>query len=116
MLCRLRLVKVSPSFWQIAEVWRIPWYGVSGTWEILQGIGKQLFTKNGAASYLAAVPFEVGSDSPACAGRRTLAVLYTTMTPNFVVIGIIPEQALLLYHQIVPGEVLAITRNLGAKP
>ncbi len=115
LLWRLRFVKFSPSFRQMAEVRRIPGYAVSGTWEILQGIAKQLF-KGGAPSYLAAVPFEVGSDSSECAGRRVLAVLYTTMTPNFLVIGIIREQGLLLYHQIVPGEVLNITRNLGAKP
>ncbi len=116
VVARLGLVKFRPSFGQLAEIRRIPWYAVSGTWEIIQGVGKQLFSKRGAASYLAAVPFEVGPDDSANAGRRALAVLYTTMTPNFVVVGIIREQGLMLYHQIVPGEVLQLTRDLGAKP
>jgi len=116
LLWRLRLVEFRLNFRQMAEIERIPWYAVSGTWEILQGIAKQLFTKRGAPSYLAAVPFEIGSNGHAEPGRRALAVFYTTRTPNFVVIGIIREQSLLLYHQIVPAEVLTITRNLGAKP
>lgn len=113
---RLGLVKCRPSLRQIAEGWRIPWYVVRGTWEITQAIWNQLFSKSGAASYLAAVPFDAGPDDPECAGRRALAVLYTTMTPNFVVIGIVREQRLLLFHQILPGEILPMTRNLGANP
>lgn len=116
LLWRLRRVKFRLNLQQIIEAKRIPALAVSGTWELLQGLGKQLFTKRGAPSYIAAVPFEVGSNGPTSTGRRALAVLYTTMTPNFVVIGIIREQALLLYHQIVPGKVLTITRKLGAKP
>ncbi len=115
MVHRLGLTKFRWSWRQIVEAWRIPWYAVSGTWEILQGIRKQLFTKTGAPSRLAAVRFKAGTDDAASAGRRGLAVLYTTMTPNFIVIGIIREQGLLVYHQIIPGEVLAITRNLGAE-
>ncbi len=112
---RLRLVKFRPTWRQIAECWAIPWYAVSGTWEIIRGIGRQVFTRRGAPSYLAAVPFEVGADDPQNAGRRALAVFYTTLTPNFVVVGVIREQGLLLYHQILPGEVLPMTRKLGAK-
>ncbi len=112
---RLGLVKFRPGLHEVGEIWRIPWYAVSGTWEILQGIGKQLFSKEGAPSYLAAVPFKVGPDTSANCGRRGLAILYTTMTPNFVVLGVVEEQGLLLYHQIVPGDVLRITRNLGAR-
>ncbi len=111
---RVCLVKFSLSLRQTAEIWRLPGYAISGTWEIFQGIGKQLFSKRGAPTHLSAVPFEVGSGAPACVGRRTLAVLYTTMTPNFIVLGVVREQGLLLYHQIIPGEVLQLTQNLGA--
>ncbi len=112
---RVCSVNFRPSLRQAAEIWRMPGYAVSGTWEILQGIGKQLFSKRRAPSYLASVPFAVGSEEPADVGRRALAVVYTTMTPNFIVLGVIREQGLLLYHQIIPGEVLQMTQNLGAK-
>jgi hypothetical protein len=49
-------------------------------------------------------------------GRRVLAVGYTTLTPNFVVLGIARKQGLLLYHQVLAGEVLEMTRKLGARP
>ncbi len=113
---RLGLVKFSPSLRQIAEAWRLPWYALSDTWKLLQAIGKQLFSKAGAPGSLVAVPFEVGQDEPASAGRRALAVLYTTMTPNSVVLGVIQEQQLLLYHQLIPGDLPQTTQNLGAKP
>jgi multisubunit Na+/H+ antiporter MnhE subunit len=99
----------------VLEAWRIPWSVVSGTVEVLHGLSKQLFTRAGAPSFLAAVPFRTGNPrSLATHGRCALAVTYTTATPNFIVIGIIEEQKLLLYHQILPGEVITMTRNLGA--
>jgi hypothetical protein len=79
-------------------------------------LAKQIFTREGAASFTAAVPFTVGRDTPVTMGRRALAVTYTTITPNFVVLGIVKEPGLLLYHQIVPGKILRMTRHLGAKP
>ncbi|HWE04244.1 MAG TPA: hypothetical protein VG326_17695 [Tepidisphaeraceae bacterium] len=94
----------------------LPWYALTGTWEVLQSLAKQLFTQAGAPSLIAAVAFDVGDDDPICAGRRALAVSYTTITPNFVVLGIVYDQRLLLYHQILPGEVLTMTRHLGARP
>ncbi len=105
-----------PTFRELSEIWRIFGYTFSGTWEILKGLAIQLFTKNGAPSLIRAVEYQVGGDDPRSVGRRALAVAYTTLTPNFVVLGIIPEQRILLYHQILPGEVLQMTINLGAKP
>ena len=101
----------------VAQAWRMPWYALTGTGEVLKGLAMQLFTSGGAPSFLAAVPFDVGEkDDVADAGRRALAVTYTTATPNFVVLGVIEEQRLMLYHQIVPGDVIAVTRKLGARP
>ncbi|MBV8780441.1 MAG: hypothetical protein JO353_03505 [Phycisphaerae bacterium] len=113
-------VKFHPTARHWAEIWRIPWYMLSGTFEILQALGKQLFTKEGAPSFVATVPFDCGGDDSQSAGRRALAVTYTTLTPNFVIFGIVERTAtspdLLLYHQVIPGEVLQMTQNLGARP
>jgi multisubunit Na+/H+ antiporter MnhE subunit len=100
----------------IVQAIYLPWYALDGTWEIMHALAKQLFAKPGAPSFTAAVPFEVGGKDEASAGRRALAVSYTTITPNFVVLGIIRRQRLMLYHQILPGKVLTMTRNLGARP
>lgn len=99
----------------VLQAWRMGWYAIDGTFEVLQGLCKQLFTRAGAPSFVAAVPFTIGNDNSLYShGRRALAITYTTATPNFIVLAIIEDQKLLLYHQIVPGEVLTMTRNLGA--
>lgn len=111
------LVRFKPTFRELLEAWRIPYYAVQGSWELFKALGNQLFTERGAESLIRAVPFAVGeNDDPHAAARRALAVTYTTLTPNFVVLGIAHKQALMLYHQVLPGEVLQMTINLGARP
>jgi len=101
----------------VLQFWYMPWYAISGTVEIMHALAKQLFTRAGAPSFLAAVHFEIGSETNIeDAGRRALAVTYTTATPNFVVLGLVKKQNLIIYHQLIPGEVLTITRKLGARP
>ena len=110
------VVHFKPMLRELLEAWRLPYYAVQGSWELFKALGKQLFTKKGAESLVRAVPFEVGNEDAHSSGRRALAVFYTTLTPNFVVFGIAHKQALLLYHQVLPGEVLQMTINLGARP
>lgn len=116
VFARLGLVHVRPSAADLMQAWRIPGYVVTGTIEVLHGLLQQLFTRTGAPSALRAVRFEAVGDDAHSAARRALALTYTTLTPNFLVLGIVAEQRLLLYHQIQPGEVLLMTRNLGARP
>lgn len=113
----LGVVAFRPRLRDLAQAWRIPWYMVEGTWELGRAMGRQLFTRDGASSIVYAVPFEMGSpDNPADAARRALAIFYTTITPNFVVLGFVSEQRIMLYHQVLPGPVLQMTVNLGARP
>ncbi len=101
----------------IVQAWRVPWSALTGTGTVLYGLFRQLFTRDGAPSFLGAVSFDVGGmDDPAAAGRRALAVAYTSFTPNSVVLGIVPGQRLLLYHEIIPDDVSTTTRKLGANP
>jgi multisubunit Na+/H+ antiporter MnhE subunit len=105
-----------PTLREVLEAWRMPYYAFQGTWELFRALAKQLFTSRGADSLLRAVPFDVGGDDPHSVARRTLAVTYTTLTPNFVVLGIVHKQSLMLYHQVLSGDVLQMTINLGARP
>jgi multisubunit Na+/H+ antiporter MnhE subunit len=101
----------------VAQAWRIPWNVLNGTVEVFQALGKQLFSKRGADSAILAVPFDLGKkENPIDAGRRALAITYTTATPNFIILGLVDRQDLMLYHQITPGDVRSMTRNLGARP
>ncbi len=113
---RLGLVKFRPRLRDLAQARYLPWYAVTGTVEIIHGMARQVSSRSRAPSHLAAVPFTFGREDQVAAARRALAVMYTTMTPNSIVLGIVREQELLLYHQIIPGEVLPMTQNLGAKP
>ena len=69
-----------------------------------------------APSLMLAVPFDMGGDDPESHARRALAVTLTTLTPNAVVLGFVPEPGLMLLHQIMPAKLSRMTINLGARP
>jgi len=110
------IIEFLPTPRYLLEAWRIPWYLLQGTWEIIEALAQQIFTRDGAQSILFAVGFEIGGDDARSCARRALAVTYTTITPNFVVIGLDTRHGLMLYHQIKKGPVLKLTENLGAQP
>lgn len=108
------LARFSPRWRWVAQCWRIPGYVLSGSWELVVALSRQLFTEGGAESLVRAVAFDAGSSDEASSARRALAVAYTTSTPNFVVIDVVRDQGLLLFHQVKRGKVLPMTRRLGA--
>lgn len=110
------VVQFRPTLRDLLQIWRVPYYAVMDTAKVLGSLARQLFTRRGADSLVRAVPFEVGGADDAAAARRALAVTYTTLTPNFIVLGIAHKQALLLFHQIQDDEVPQLTINLGARP
>jgi hypothetical protein len=61
------------------------------------------------------VPFDSGGDDPESAARRALAIMYTTIPPNFVVVGIDRKKNLMLVHQVSPTPTPLIAKRLGAK-
>jgi hypothetical protein len=114
VVARRELARFSPRWRWVAQCWRIPGYVLSGSWELVVALRRQLFTPGGAESLVRAVAFDAGSGDEASSARRALAVAYTTSTPNFVVIDVVREQGLLLFHQVKRGKVLPMTRRLGA--
>ncbi len=92
----------------------IPWYLVDGSWEILSVLCKDLAGIKRADSLFRAVAYECLS-GPRGFIRRALAVAGTSVTPNFIVIGIDTRRELLLFYQIQRSGTPRITRNLGAK-
>jgi multisubunit Na+/H+ antiporter MnhE subunit len=111
------LARFTGDLHYVAQAWRLPKYAFTGTWEILVVLAKHLSGREQAHSLLRALQFDAGRvDDEHDATRRALAVTYTTMTPNFVIIGIDSERGLMLFHQLTPTHVLPITRKLGARP
>lgn len=109
-------VQFRPQPWMLLTTWRIPWAIVTGCTQLLAALAKQLVTAGGAESVLAAAPFDVGGDDSRSTARRVLAVSLPTMTPNSIIIGIIPDQQRLLYHQIYRTALSPIASDLGASP
>jgi multisubunit Na+/H+ antiporter MnhE subunit len=113
----LRRQPVRPSIharW-IAQAWRLPKYAVTGTWEIFSVLARHLFTRKKAESLLLEVPFTWDEDEGDAALRRALAAAYTTITPNFIVIGFDEGRRRMIFHQIDRSEIPEMTRRLGAE-
>ena len=91
-----------------------PWYALTGTAAIFAALAKHLMGKKSEAQ-LRAVPFDSGGDDPESAARRALAIMYTTIPPNFVVVGIDRKKDLMLVHQVSPTPTPLIAKRLGAK-
>ncbi len=98
----------------LLQLWRIPWYILSGCWEITWLLLKDLAGKP-AGSFYRDCGFKTSRRDPTLVGRTALAVAYTTTAPNFIVIGVDPEQSLMLFHQLERSTVPKMTQALGAQ-
>lgn len=101
-------VHSSPTFRQVIAVWRLPWYILTGTWEMIFILARDAAGKTPGSLYRAA-PFHPDE------GRKgvpqiVLATAYTTVAPNFIVIGVARER--LLFHQIEQSGVPRMVRDI----
>ena len=99
----------------VVACWRVPWYVVSGVWEITVVMVKDLVGAKKAGSLYRVCGFETSKDEPLKVARRALATGYTTLAPNFIVIGIDYAQSRMLFHQLERSSVPLMTQELGAK-
>jgi hypothetical protein len=108
--------RFSPTLAEILTLWRIPWYVLSDTAEIVLVAGKELFGIKKARSLFRVAEFDAGSlEDPHDTARRVLAVVYTTMTPKFIILGVNCSDQKLLFHQIERSSLPKILKDLGAK-
>lgn len=108
--------KFSSTLQEVLSLWYVPWYLVSDTWKIIAVAGKDLLGIQSAASLFRTVQFDAGTkDDPSAVGRRVLAIVYTTMTPGTVVLGINVSDQKMLLHELVSSPLPKMTRDLGAR-
>jgi hypothetical protein len=100
----------------IAAAWRIPWYILSGVYEITIVLLQDMLSIRRASSFYRVGGFKTSKHDPHLIARRVLATAYTTTAPNFIVIGIDYEQSRMLFHQIERSSVPKMTKALGAQP
>ena len=106
----------SPSACNLIAIWRIPWYVLSGTWEIAVVAAKDLLGIKSARSLFRVASFHAGENKdPRATARRVLAVAYTTIAPNFIVLGINTSDRRMLFHQIERSTVPKMSQGLGAE-
>lgn len=104
-----------PSPRDLLQGWRLPWNAITDSVTISLTLLRSLWGRGPAPLYRA-VPFRAGSEhNPRDTARRVLAVAYTSVTPNSVVVGVDMHRSLLLYHQIECNPTPVLTRNLGAR-
>jgi multisubunit Na+/H+ antiporter MnhE subunit len=108
--------KFSPTLREVLCVWYVPWYLVSDTGKIIAVAGKDLLAIKRAGSLFRTVQFDAGAiDDTSAVARRVLAVVYTTMTPSTVVLGINVSDQKMLLHELVRSPLPKMTRDLGAR-
>ena len=99
----------------LATCWRIPWYLLSGTYEITALLFKDLFGISKTGSYYRVSAFKADETNQRIIARSVLAIVYTTVAPNFIVVGIDSKQHRMLFHQLERSRVPEMTKNLGAE-
>lgn len=109
-------VPFSPTLKDLLALWRLPWYVVSDMWITLAVAAEDIAGKHRAESIFRVVPFRArGMDAPRATARRVLAVLYSTVAPNSIVLGINANNEQMLFHQIKRSSVPKMTKQLGAE-
>jgi len=108
--------RFSSTLQEVLSVGYVPWYLVSDTWKIIAVAGKDLLGVQSAASLFRTVHFDAGTkDNSSAVARRVLAVVFTTMTPSTVVLGINVSDQKMLLHELVSSPLPKMMRDLGAR-
>ncbi len=100
----------------VASGWRVPWYLAIDVWIITKVLVLDLLRIKRAGSHYRVWSFKTSKERPVQAARRALATIYTSATPNSIVVGVDYDQQRILIHQMERSKLTAMERELGAKP
>lgn len=112
----LNFARFYPHARWLLEFWRVPGMVASGCWALLEVLVLRNILGRPVHGELKTIAFEPGGSDSRSAARRALAILFTTLAPNFIVVRIDRRQKLMLYHQVLGSSVPALTKKLGARP
>lgn len=105
-----------PQPWRaLAAWWRLPGMVIRGTGTILGSLLLAVVRRRPVGSLLTAVPFHADDDVGG-RWRTALAIAGTCAAPDTVVLAVLAERQLLLYHQLSDAPVPVLTQRLGAEP
>jgi hypothetical protein len=111
---RMSTLKLDFHLSDVAQGWRVPWSVLSDCYTLTALLLLDLFTSRRAGSYYRVSGFKTSKEDPRLIARRVLATIYTTTSPNSIVIGIDFRQSRMLFHQLERSGVSKMTKSLGA--
>ena len=100
----------------VAAGWRVPGYVALDAYVVVKILFRDFLSPRKACSFYRVCDFKTDRRDPRMVGRRVLATVYTTASPNSIVIGIDEAQSRMLLHQLERTGVSRMASNLGARP
>lgn len=99
----------------LLAAWRLPFMMASDAWTITVVLLQDLLGIRKAGSFYRVKGFHTALRDPLLIARRVLVTVYTTSTPNSIVIGVDPAQSRMLVHQLKRAPTSELERELGAQ-
>jgi hypothetical protein len=107
-------IRFRPTVKDLAQVWHLPWDVVHDLIVIGAVLIRDLFGHRAPSLFRSASWGPVGKTGRDTA-RRVLAIAYTTVAPNCIVIGIDRVRRQILFHQLRKSDIPVLTQRLGAE-
>ncbi len=98
----------------ILQVRHVPAEIVADAWIVTAVLFRDLLGVERAGSYYRVAGFAASRRDPVLVAREALATVYTTLSPNVIVVGIDTAQGHMLFHQLRRAKVSSSSRGLGA--
>jgi multisubunit Na+/H+ antiporter MnhE subunit len=89
----------SPRFQALLQAWRLPALILHGTWILFEELARMIKGKRRHSAFRLASFHATGNDSLSAA-RRALAIIFGTLPPNSLIIGIERKSGTILFHQL----------------
>lgn len=103
-----------PSLSDLLQALRLPWYVIVDVGVVLLVLARD-FAGHRAPSLFRSAPWAPVRNNGQETAKRVLAVAYTTVSPNCVVIGIDCRQHQIFFHQLKAAALSPSTTQLGAE-
>jgi multisubunit Na+/H+ antiporter MnhE subunit len=104
-----------PHIGWMLEFWRIPLQILKDCGLVTAKLFRILTGRGRGTGHFVSVPFEWGGTDQRSVARRVLAILYTTVTPNTIVVGIDRERNEMLLHTLVESPVPPVAIVMESK-
>lgn len=98
----------------IAAGWVLPWQVCHDAWVVLVVLARS-FMGERPESLFRVTGFNAAPGDPQRNARQVLATVYTTTTPNAIVLGVDADQSRMLIHQLRRAKTTDLLRRLGAR-